>query len=78
MSIELDRHISMLSSSCDSEVYPYQTKILEDRTNISEHVSWEALFKGVRGRFGLKDVDPTGFVSVEITKPDMIPVTNTI
>ena len=61
-----------------SQFYPSQTEILEDRTNISEHVSWEALFKGVRGRFGLKDVDPTGFVSVEITKPDMIPVTNTI
>jgi hypothetical protein len=39
------------------ELYPSQsqTKILEDRTNISEHV-FEALFKGVSTRFGLQNV----------------------
>jgi hypothetical protein len=40
-----------------SQFYPSQTEILEDRTNISEHVSREALFKGVGTRFGLQNVE---------------------
>ncbi len=38
------------------KIYPPQTKILEDRTNISERV-FEALFKGVSTRFGLQNVE---------------------
>jgi hypothetical protein len=39
------------------EIYAPQTEILEDRTNISEHVSLEALFKGVGTRFWLQNVE---------------------
>ena len=38
------------------QVYPSQTKILEGRTNISEHV-FEALFKGVSTGFGQRLVE---------------------
>jgi hypothetical protein len=37
-------------------IYPSQTKILEGRTNLSECV-FEALFKGVSTRFGLRIVE---------------------
>jgi hypothetical protein len=39
-----------------NEIYPSPTKILEGRTNISERV-FEALFKGVSTRFGLRIVE---------------------
>jgi hypothetical protein len=35
-------------------MYPYQTEILEGRTNLSECI-FEALFKGVSTRFGLHE-----------------------
>jgi hypothetical protein len=38
------------------QVYAPQTKILEDRTNISEGI-FEALFKGVSTRLGLRVVE---------------------
>jgi len=37
-------------------MYPSQTKILEGRTNISEHV-FESLFKCVSTRFWLENVE---------------------
>jgi hypothetical protein len=51
----LDAHIIILSS-CDSDVLPIQTKILEDRTNLSECV-FEALFEVVSTPFGLRIVE---------------------
>jgi hypothetical protein len=38
------------------ELYPSQTKILEGRTNISEHV-FEALFKCMSTGFGQQNVE---------------------
>jgi hypothetical protein len=46
----------MLNETFDAHFYPSQTKILDGRTNVSE-CFLEALFKGVRTRFGLQIVE---------------------
>ena len=38
------------------KIYPSQTKILDGRTNVSE-CFFEALFKGVSTRFGLRTIE---------------------
>jgi urea transporter len=54
----MDLKIRTLTAHTNAPVqlYPSQTKILEGRTNISEHV-FDSLFKGVSTRFWLENVE---------------------